>query len=123
MNHNLTIAVLPSDMKKGIINSRTTDPFALACQRAGLVDVEVGRKTLSYAHITHQPYRTEEGIEMMVEVRDIVTIPLPDDAQEWLNRLTYTDRFEMLRTDKKGVYIPARFTLTSPLPFPEKKAA
>lgn len=125
LNHSLTIAVLPSDMKKGVINSLTADPFALACQRAGLKDVKVGRRTLTYSHTTFQPYLTDEGETLMVEVKDEVCIPLPHEAVEWLAKLTYTDRFEMLKTDKKGHYIPACFTLTSSLPFPsvEKKGA
>lgn len=73
------ISVLEADMVNGIINSPTSDPLALAFERAGMRQPSVGWKVVFYtdqAGIRHRAW-------------------LPDTAVQFRRRLRYTCRYEM----------------------------
>lgn len=77
----MKISVTLDDLKVGVINAPSGDPLALAIQRAipKAKDVRVGAKLVHY---------------LMGEKWLVSALPLT--AIDFLHRLAYTDRFEML---------------------------
>lgn len=84
---SIPVRVEFEDLVQGIINSPTSDPIALALQRAGLPKVIVGEHRISFAQ---GPKR--------------VFADIPPVLQTFRRQLRYRDRFEALEVirDKKG---------------------
>lgn len=96
----MQITVTHEDLLKGIINSPTSDPVALAAQRAGLLNPIVGRHRISVKHGTGRAYGD-----------------LSPALKAFRQELTYGDRYEILDVvrNKKGEptgHKPATFDIT-----------
>lgn len=84
----LNITITQADMLAGVINSQTSDPIALAAQRAGLTQVKVGLHRMSFAH-----------------GNQLFSVEMPADLKQFRRDLTYGDRHEALRHGKvKGKF-------------------
>lgn len=103
----LIITVTDKDMTQGVINSPTSDPIALAAQRAGAIQPRVGLRRLSV--------QTPEGRTFY---------ELSPELQKFRRKLAYGDRYEMLEVtrDKKG-NITGHKALSFTLGQPALKAA
>lgn len=83
----ITLQITYDDLLQGIVNSPTSDPIALAAQRAGLQHPFVNYRSISFDH----------GLGR-------ATLPFGPELRTFRRRLEYGDRHEMLRVkrDKKG---------------------
>ena len=95
----ITLTITQDDMEKGIVNSPSSDPIALAAQRAGMRNPLVGLKGISFDQGMHR-----------------ARIAFGPELQLFVKLLAYRDRHEMLaikRGKKEGEFhhIPATFVL------------
>lgn len=83
----MQVTVTEHDLLNGVINSYTSDPIARAITRLGLSQVRVGREQISF-----------------IQGGERVFLPLHPNAKQFLKRLAYGDRHEMLKVkrNKKG---------------------
>lgn len=77
----IRLTVTLDHLKRGVINSRTGDPIALAAMKAGLIAPQINRRSIMW---------TDQVAEKAM------IAPLPIEAIAFLHRLRYEDRFEML---------------------------
>lgn len=93
----MVIELRYDDIQAGVINSPSSDPIALAAQRAGLRNPRVGRKTISWEEVV------EAGIGPIYQR---VWAALPDNAVRILKRMIYEAKEEILdceiKRDKRG---------------------
>lgn len=81
---NINITLVHDDLVKGVINSYTSDPVALAAQRAGLQNPVVGRKAITFT-----------------QGRERVRAEMSPALQRFVKALAFGERHEALKV-KRG---------------------